>query len=133
PWLRPATPAPAPHDAGGHSSAPGDRMVLIPAPRSATARLPVTLAEPDADERTALSRFPNALQERIQARLWGEDRARARQALERAERGPRADRTSPPTDRLTDASDPEERWAVVRKPSPVARPGTSADGSAATG
>src|SRR5206468_1457415 len=93
------------------------------------------LARPDEDDAT-LSRLPGALQERIRQRLWGEDRERAREALERAELGVSAERegASPTADRLAqashpiDASDPEERWAIAPAPPPApdARPDLAA-------
>src|SRR6059036_3747964 len=92
------------------------------------------LALPDEDE-AALSRLPGALQERIRQRLWGEDRERARAALERAERGPGPERegASPPADRLADASDPEERWAIAPTPPPGARPSAGDESAPAEG
>src|SRR5438132_1316094 len=91
-------------------------------------------ARPDEDD-GALSRLPGALQERIRQRLWGEDRERAREAMERAERGASAERedASPRADRLADASDPEERWAIAPKPPPGAKPPAGEQSAPAAG
>ncbi len=123
PWLQPSTPAAVP------ANAPGRIAIARRGRPPAAGRRFVVLARPDEDD-AALSRLPGALQERIRQRLWGEDRERAREALERAELGVSAERegASPTADRLAqashriDASDPEERWAIAPKPPPGARP-----------
>jgi len=117
PWLQPSTPAAVP------ANAPG-RIAIVRRGRPPAAGRPVALlAQPDEDD-GALSRLPGALQGRIRQRLWGEDRERAREAMERAELGVSAERedASPRADRLADASDPEERWAIAPKPPPGAKP-----------
>src|SRR5437773_164633 len=136
PWLPPSAPAVA---AGGDAA---DRVVAVEADRvfahgvrARAGRLPATLVEPDDDDRSALSRLPAELQELIRAELWGEDRERVHEAWERAERGAGPARVSPPADPLAEASDPiaaseqEERWAVVRRPPPGARPALGEDGA----
>src|SRR5213593_2280260 len=113
PWLQPSTPAAVP------ANAPGRIAIVRRGRPPAAGRRFVLLAQPDEDD-GALSRLPGALQERIRQRLWGEDRERAREAMERAERGASAERedASSRADRLADASDPEERWAIAPKPPP---------------
>src|SRR5437867_837215 len=118
PWLQPRIPAAMPANTSGRIAIAGRGR-----PPAAGRRF-AWLRRPDEDD-SALSRLPGALQERIQDRLWGEDRERAREALERAELGMSAERedASPPADRLSlsmDASDPEERWAIAPKPPPGA-------------
>src|SRR2546427_464682 len=112
---------------------PGIAMVRRGRPPAAGRRF-VLLARPDEDD-GALSRLPGALQERIRQRLWGEDRERAREAMERAERGASAERedASPRADRLADASDPEERWAIASKPPPGAKPPAGEQSAPAAG
>src|SRR5437867_9404347 len=134
PWLRPSAPAVA---AGGDAA---DRMMAIEGDRviaqgvrARAGRLPATLVEPDDDDRSALSRLPAQLQERIREELWGEDRERVHEAWERAERGADDGRVSPPADRLADEREQEERWAVVRRPPPGARPARGEGGAAPTG
>jgi len=106
------------------NDAPARHLVIARRGRPhAAAHRSVRFAEPDADdERSALSRLPGALQERIQDLLWGEDRERVREALERAKRGPSPENEGAwsPAEQLADASDPEERWAIARKPRPGA-------------
>src|SRR5438094_7239932 len=126
PWLQPSTPAAVP------ANAPGRIAIVRRGRPPAAGRRFVLLARPDEDD-GALSRLPGALQERIRQRLWGEDRERAREAMERAERGASAERegASPPADPLAQPSDrdPEERWAVARKSPPGAKP-PAGEGSA---
>jgi len=113
------------------ANAPG-RIAIVRRGRPPAAGRPVALlAQPDEDD-VALSRLPGALQERIRQRLWGEDRERAREAMERAELGVSAERedASPRADRLADASDPEERWAVARRPPAGTKP-RAGEGAAA--
>ena len=140
PWLRPSAPAVA---AGGDAAdrgmaIEGDRAIARRV-RARAGRPPATLVEPDDDDRSALSRLPAELQERIREELWGEDRERVHEAWERAERGAGPGRVSPPADPLAEASDPiaaseqEERWAVVRRPPPGARPALAEDGATPTG
>src|SRR5438046_6983846 len=140
PWLRPSAPALA---AGGDAAdrvmaVKGDRAIAQSV-RARAGRLPATLVEPDDDDRSAFSRLPAELQERIREELWGEDRERVHEAWERAERGAGPARVSPPADPLAEASDPiaaseqEERWAVVRRPPPGARPALAEDGATPTG
>ena len=141
PWLRPSAPAVAASDDGadGAQALQGRRVVT----RHAGARarhLPATLVEPDDDE-PALSRLPAALRDRIREQLWGEDRERAHEAWERAERGhdPESEAALPPADPLAEASDPihasdgEDRWAVVRKPPAGAERAAGEEGEASTG
>ena len=134
PWLRPSAPAVA---AGGDAA---DRVMAVEGDRTfahgvraRAGRLPATLVEPDDDDRSALSRLPAELQERIREELWGEDRERVHEAWERAERGAGPGRVSPPADRLADEREQEERWAVVRRPPPGARPARGEGGAAPTG
>src|SRR5437899_757212 len=68
------------------ANAPGRIAIARRGRPPAASRRFVLLAPPDEDD-VALSRLPGALQERIRQRLWGEDRERAREALERAELG----------------------------------------------
>ena len=132
PWLQPSTPAAVP------ANAPGRIAIARRGRPPAASRRFVLLARPDEDD-AALSRLPGALQERIRQRLWGEDRERAREALERAELGVSAERegASPTADRLAqashriDASDPEERWAIAPKPPPGAQPPAGEQGAPA--
>ena len=134
PWLQPSIPAAVPADAPGRIG-----IARRGRPPAASRRF-VLLARPDEDE-AALSRLPGALQERIRQRLWGEDRERAREALERAELGVSAERegASPTADRLAqashpmDASDPEERWAIAPTPPPGARPSAGDESAPAEG
>src|SRR6266446_1991166 len=128
PWLQPSTPAGVPANAPGRIA-----IVRRGRPPAAGGRF-VLLAQPDEDD-GALSRLPGALQERIRQRLWGEDRERAREAMERAERGlgPEREGASPPADRLADASDPEERWAIAPTPPPGAKPPAGEQGAPAAG
>src|SRR5438128_2654606 len=133
PWLRPSAPAVA---AGGDAA---DRGMAIEGDRAIARRVraragspPATLVEPDDDDRSALSRLPAELQERIREELWGEDRERVHEAWERAERGAGPGRVSPPADRLADEREQEERWAVVRRPPPGARPARGEGGAAVT-
>ncbi len=128
PWLQPNTPAAAP------ANAPGRIAIVRRGKPPAASRRFVLLARPDEDD-GALSRLPGALQERIRQRLWGEDRERAREAMERAERGASAERedASPRADRLADASDPEERWAIAPKPPPGAKPPAGEQSAPAAG
>src|SRR6266516_3285292 len=134
PWLRPSAPAVA---AGGDAvdrgmAIEGDRAIARRV-RARAGRPPATLVEPDDDDRSALSRLPAELQERIREELWGEDRERVHEAWERAERGAGPGRVSPPADRLADEREQEERWAVVRRPPPGARPARGEGGAAPTG
>ena len=128
PWLQPSTPAAVP------ANAPGRIAIVRRGRPPAAGRRFVLLAQPDEDD-GALSRLPGALQERIRQRLWGEDRERAREAMERAERGASAERedASPRADRLADASDPEERWAIAPKPPPGAKPPAGEQSAPAAG
>src|SRR5207244_5943070 len=111
------------------ATAPG-RIAIARRGRPPAARRRFALRRRPDEHDAALSRLPGALQERIRQRLWGEDRERAREALERAELGVSAERegASPTADRLAqashpiDASDPEERWAIAPKPPPGAQP-----------
>src|SRR5437867_4364183 len=113
PWLQPSTPAAVP------ANAPGRIAIVRRGRPPAAGRRFVLLAQPDEDD-GALSRLPGALQERIRQRLWGEDRERAREAMERAERGASAERedASSRADRLADAS--AERAARERFELPLA-------------
>src|SRR5205823_4680671 len=70
---------------------------------------------------------------RVREERWGEDRERVHEAWERAERGAGPGRVSPPADRLADEREQEERWAVVRRPPPGARPARGEGGAAPTG
>src|SRR5439155_789431 len=134
PWLQPSTPAAVP------ANAPGRIAIARRGRPPAASRRFVLLARPDEDD-AALSRLPGALQERIRQRLWGEDRERAREALERAELGVSAERegASPTADRLAqashpiDASDPEERWAIAPKPPSGAKPSAGEQSTPAAG
>ncbi|HUE30079.1 MAG TPA: hypothetical protein VMR79_04350 [Verrucomicrobiae bacterium] len=129
PWLQPSAPAAVP------SNAPGRIAIARRGGAPAAGRRFVSLRPPDEDD-AALARLPEVLQERIRQRLWGEDRQRAREELERAERGASAARedASPPADPLAQASDrdPEERWAIAPTPPPGARP-SAGDESAPPG
>ena len=128
PWLQPSTPAAV------FGNAPGRIGIARRGRPPAAGRRLVSLRPPDEDD-AALSRLPGALQERIRQRLWGEDRERAHEALERAERGlgPEREGASPPADRLADASDPEERWAIAPTPPPGARPSAGDESAPAEG
>src|SRR5439155_490423 len=83
PWLRPG--APAVVSGRAPDGSPGRVGIVRRGRPPAPGRRFVLLAWPDEDD-SALSRLPGALQERIQDRLWGEDREGAREAMERAER-----------------------------------------------
>src|SRR5712692_8993984 len=125
PWLRPGAAPVTSSEVTGDEPVRGHIVIARRARRQAGESVLAPFAEPDDDdERSALSRLPDALQERIQARLWGEDREPARRAMELAERGrgPGPGGGSPPADRLADTSEAEERWAVVRKAPRGARP-----------
>ena len=132
PWLRPG--APAVVSGRAPDGSPGRVGIVRRGRPPAPGRRFVLLARPDEDD-GALSRLPGALQERIRQRLWGEDRERAREAMERAERGASAERedASPRADRLADASDPEERWAIAPKPPPGAKPPAGEQSAPAAG
>jgi len=128
PWLRPSAPPETVRPAGTQG-----RLVVARSART-TGRRVRLLALPDRDdELPALSRVPAALQERIREQLWGEDRERAHEAWERAERGGEPGDASPPADRLADASDQEERWAIVRRPPAGAERAPGEDGAAPAG
>ena len=135
PWLRPG--APAVVSGRAPDGSPGRVGIVRRGRPPAPGRRFVLLARPDEDD-SALSRLPGALQERIQDRLWGEDREGAREAMERAERGasPAREDAWPPADPLAeasdpiDASDPEERWAVARRLPAGAKPPAGEGGAA---
>src|SRR5439155_694248 len=98
PWLRPSVPAGG--DAADRVMAVEGDRAMAQSVRARAGRLPATLVEPDDDDRSALSRLPAELQERIREELWGEDRERVHEAWERAERGAGPARMSPPADPL---------------------------------
>jgi len=136
PWLRPGAAPVTSSEVTGDEPVRGHIVIARRARRQAGESVLAPFAEPvEDDERSALSRLPDALQERIQARLWGEDREPARRAMELAERGgaPGPGGGSPPADRLVDTSEAEERWAVVRKAPRGARPAPGAAAAASPG
>src|SRR5437763_632676 len=83
--LRPPIPAAAPAN-------PRGRIAVARRGRPPAAGRRFAWLRRPAEDDSALSRLPGALQERIQDRLWGEDREGAREALERAELGMSAER-----------------------------------------